>query len=177
MREGVPDISWTTEYAELVPPFKNFYAEIGTTWASSVVTFPTVAAHIMGQLMNSWGRIASSSARTPCGTDRRNGRSMLSGGSRFPRRCANVWLSGADRGQAQDPRTEFREALRDHVHQMLTSTSPCQRIMRTRMSKELKTVMELPGYVARQMAKFREAHLALHLPPEIVRYGWIRTTA
>ena len=34
----------------LVAPFKNIYAEIGTTWASSVVTFPTVAAHIMGQL-------------------------------------------------------------------------------------------------------------------------------
>src|SRR5260370_10684137 len=55
MREGVPDISWTTEYAILVAPFKNTYAEIGTTWASSVVTFPTVAAHIMGQLMKFLG--------------------------------------------------------------------------------------------------------------------------
>jgi len=47
LREGVPDISWTTEYAVLAAPFKNIYAEIGTTWASSVVTFPTVAAHIL----------------------------------------------------------------------------------------------------------------------------------
>ena len=54
-REGVPDISWTTEYAVLVAPFQNVYAEIGTTWASSVVTFPTVAAHIMGQLMKFMG--------------------------------------------------------------------------------------------------------------------------
>ena len=54
-REGVPDISWTTEYAVLAAPFKNIYAEIGTTWASSVVTFPTVAAHIMGQLMKFMG--------------------------------------------------------------------------------------------------------------------------
>jgi hypothetical protein len=54
-REGVPDISWTTEYAILSAPFKNIYAEIGTTWASSVVTFPTVAAHIMGQLMKFMG--------------------------------------------------------------------------------------------------------------------------
>ena len=46
LREGVPDIRWTTEYAVLAAPFKNIYAEIGTTWASSVVTFPTVAAHI-----------------------------------------------------------------------------------------------------------------------------------
>ena len=55
LREGVPDISWTTEYAMLVAPFRNCYAEIGTTWASSVVTFPTVAAHIMGQLMKFMG--------------------------------------------------------------------------------------------------------------------------
>ena len=31
------------------------YAEIGTTWASSIVTFQTVAAHIMGQLMKFMG--------------------------------------------------------------------------------------------------------------------------
>ena len=55
LREGVPDISWTTEYAQLVAPFTNAYAEIGTTWASGVVTFPTVAAHIMGQLMKFMG--------------------------------------------------------------------------------------------------------------------------
>src|SRR5437867_4896873 len=55
MRQGVPDISWTTEYATLVAPHKNTYAEIGTTWASSIVTFPTVAAHIMGQLMKFMG--------------------------------------------------------------------------------------------------------------------------
>ena len=55
LREGVPDISWTTEYATLVAPFSNVYAEIGTTWASTIVTFPTVAAHIMGQLMKFMG--------------------------------------------------------------------------------------------------------------------------
>ncbi len=51
----MPDISWTTEYAILAAPFKNAYAEIGTTRASSVVTFPTVATHIMGQLMKFMG--------------------------------------------------------------------------------------------------------------------------
>src|SRR5207249_10494119 len=29
LRQGVPDISWTTEYAILVAPYKNTYAEIG----------------------------------------------------------------------------------------------------------------------------------------------------
>src|SRR5262249_18034196 len=51
LRGGVPNISWTTEYAQLVRDLPNCYAEIGTTWASSVVTFPTIAAHILGQLL------------------------------------------------------------------------------------------------------------------------------
>ena len=40
MRGGVPDIAWTTEYAQLVQDLPNCYAEIGTTWASCIVTFP-----------------------------------------------------------------------------------------------------------------------------------------
>src|SRR5687767_1363299 len=51
LREGVPDISWTTKYAILAAPYKNIYTGIGTTWASSVITFPTVAVHILGELM------------------------------------------------------------------------------------------------------------------------------
>src|SRR5687767_8119511 len=55
LRGGVPNISWTTEYAQLVQDIPNCHAEIGTTWASSVVSFPTIAAHIMGQLMKFMG--------------------------------------------------------------------------------------------------------------------------
>jgi predicted TIM-barrel fold metal-dependent hydrolase len=55
LRGSVPNISWTTEYAQLVQDLPNCYAEIGTTWASSVVTFPTIAAHIMGQLLKFMG--------------------------------------------------------------------------------------------------------------------------
>jgi predicted TIM-barrel fold metal-dependent hydrolase len=55
LREGVPDISWTTEYAVLCRDLPNCYAEIGTTWASAIVTFPTVAAHLLGQLLKFMG--------------------------------------------------------------------------------------------------------------------------
>src|SRR5947207_1123639 len=55
LRGGVPNINWTTEYAQLVGDLPNCYAEIGTTWASSVVTFPTVAAHVLGQLLKFMG--------------------------------------------------------------------------------------------------------------------------
>src|SRR5205823_1698380 len=48
LRHGVPDILWSTEFAFLSRPFKNVFAEIGTTFASCVVTFPTVCAHLFG---------------------------------------------------------------------------------------------------------------------------------
>ena len=55
LREGVPDIAWTIEYAILCRDLPNTYAEIGTTWVSAVITFPTVAAHLMGQLLKFMG--------------------------------------------------------------------------------------------------------------------------
>ena len=57
---SVPDITWTTEFAQIggracrgarANRLKNVYAELGTTFASTVVTFPTVCAHIFGQLL------------------------------------------------------------------------------------------------------------------------------
>ena len=55
LREGVPDILWTTEMAVLAAPYPNVYAEIGTTFASTVITFPSVCAHILGQLLKFMG--------------------------------------------------------------------------------------------------------------------------
>src|SRR5438067_647365 len=49
--QRVPDISWTTEFADLTGRFTNSYAELGTTFASSIITFPTLWAHIIGQLL------------------------------------------------------------------------------------------------------------------------------
>jgi predicted TIM-barrel fold metal-dependent hydrolase len=55
LREGVPDIKDTTEFAQLCSPYPNVYAEIGNIFASSVVTFPTVCAHLMGILFKYFG--------------------------------------------------------------------------------------------------------------------------
>jgi hypothetical protein len=55
LRSGVPDISWVTQFALLAAPHRNVYAELGTTFASTVVTFPTVCAHILGQLLKFMG--------------------------------------------------------------------------------------------------------------------------
>ena len=56
---SVPNISWSTQFAQIAggkdptSPFRlhNVYAELGTTFASMVVTFPTVWAHLIGQLL------------------------------------------------------------------------------------------------------------------------------
>jgi hypothetical protein len=54
-REGVPDILWTTQFAVDSAPYRNVYAELGTIFASCVITFPTVCAHILGQLLKFMG--------------------------------------------------------------------------------------------------------------------------
>jgi len=65
-----PNIRWTTQFAQIAAgkyvagaeptsrspssPHRlhNLYAELGTTMASMIVTFPTVFAHLMGQLLH-----------------------------------------------------------------------------------------------------------------------------
>ena len=54
-RDGVPDIEWVTLFAQLAQDLPNVYAEIGTTFASMVITFPTVTAHFFGQLLKYMG--------------------------------------------------------------------------------------------------------------------------
>ncbi len=58
LRDGVPDILWTTQfYVTHSDPrqFSNVYSELGTTFASSVITFPSVCAHILGQGLKYFG--------------------------------------------------------------------------------------------------------------------------
>jgi hypothetical protein len=54
-RSGVPDILWTTRFLVESAGIKNVYAELGTTFASSVITFPGVCAHILGQALKFFG--------------------------------------------------------------------------------------------------------------------------
>jgi uncharacterized protein len=52
---GVPDIQWVTRMAQQCAHLPNVYAELGTTFAATVTTFPTVCAHVLGQLLKYWG--------------------------------------------------------------------------------------------------------------------------
>jgi hypothetical protein len=54
-REGVLDIPWTTHFAQLAQDLPNVYCDIGAVFAATVVTFPTVTAHMLGQLVKYLG--------------------------------------------------------------------------------------------------------------------------
>ncbi len=178
LRGGVPNISWTTEYAQLVKDFPNCYAEIGTTWASSVVTFPTVAAHIMGQLMKFMGE-----DRILFGSD-------------------SVWY-GSPQWQIEALwRFQIPDALREkYGYPALTETAkrkilgltsaklygigkvdagsykPVPKDYESRMTKDLKTLLEFDKVTADNMSKMKDTYAALAIDPDNTRYGWMRARA
>jgi hypothetical protein len=178
LRGGVPNISWTTEYAQLVKDLPNCYAEIGTTWASSVVTFPTVAAHIMGQLMKFMGE-----DRIVFGSD-------------------SVWY-GSPQWQIEALwRFQIPDAMREkYGYPALTESAkrkilgltsaklygigtvdtgsykPVPRDYESRMNKELKTLLEFDKVTADNMSRMKETYAALAIEPDHTRYGWMRARA
>jgi len=181
-REGVPDISWTTEYAVLAAPFKNIYAEIGTTWASSVVTFPTVAAHIMGQLMKFMGP-----DRIVFGSD-----SVWYGSPQW--QIDAFWRFQIP--EEMRKQYGYPELTHDAKRKILGLNSarlygikevergnlgkrykPVPKDYENRMSKELKTMFEFPGFTVDKMAKFKDEYTAAGAEPSHTRYGWVRTKA
>jgi uncharacterized protein len=176
LREGVPDISWTTEYAVLVAPFKNVYAEIGTTWASSVVTFPTVAAHILGQLMKFMGP-----DRIVFGSD-----SVWYGSPQW--QIDALWrfqIPPEIRKKFGYP--ELTPAAKRNILGLNSAklygvkpdpkVKPVPKDYEQRMTDDLKKVLEFSGYTADNMSKFREQYIAAGAQPNHTRYGWIRTSA
>jgi len=175
LRNGVPNISWTTEYAQLVQDIPNCYAEIGTTWASCIVTFPTVAAHVMGQLLKFMGE-----DRIVFGSD-------------------SVWY-GSPQWQIETLwRFQIPEALREKYgypeltesakRKILGLTSaklygiesleaenykPVPKDYESRMTTELKSLLEFGQFRADHMSKLKETYAALAIDPDHIRYGWMR---
>ena len=181
LRDGVPDIKWTTEYAQLVAPLSNCYAEIGTTWGSSVVTFPTVAAHIMGQLMRYLGedRIVFGSDCVWYGSPQWQidalWRFQIPDEMRqaygYPELtdAAKRKILGLNSARLYGV-TPVEGAARDRQYR------PVPADYEDRISDELKTILEFPGYTADNMSKFKARYAALGPTPSNTRYGWMRTT-
>jgi len=181
LREGVPDISWTTEYAVLCRDLPNTYAEIGTTWASSIVTFPTVAAHLLGQLLKFMGpdRVVFGSDSVWYGSPqwqiealwrfqipeemrRRYGYPELT--PEIKRKILGLnsaKLYGIP--VARDLAQQFRPVPRDYA---------------AKMTPAFKTLMEVDAGgrpLADDLDRIRERYAQAGGAPDHVRYGWIRT--
>jgi predicted TIM-barrel fold metal-dependent hydrolase len=173
LREGVPDIKWTTEYALLVRPYKNTYAELGTTWASSIVTFPTVAAHLMGQLMKFMGpdRIVFGSDSVWYGSPQWQIDAMWR--FRIPEDLRKKYgypeltqdakrkILGLNSARLYgiNPRQQFKAVPADYEK---------------RMSADLRKIMELAASAGDNMTRIKEQYAALSVEPSNTRYGWIR---
>ena len=175
LRAGVPEILWTTQFAVDSAAYPNVYAELGTTFASAVVTFPTVCAHLLGQLLKFLGE-----DRVVFGSD-------------------SVWY-GAPRWQIEafwrfkipdDLRNQYGyPELTDQAKRKvlgLTSArlyglptaavdaySPVPADYPARIPDELKTLMEFPGYANDTMSQLRAAYLTAGGHPSNTRYGWVR---
>ena len=54
---------------------------------------------------------------------------------------------------------------------------PVPKDYESRMSDELKTLLEFPGYTADNLSKFKDTYVAMGMEPSHTRYGWIRTGA
>jgi hypothetical protein len=178
LRGGVPDIQWTTEYAQLVEHLPNCYAEIGTTWASSVVTFPTVAAHLMGQLMKFMGE-----DRIVFGSD-----SVWYGSPQW--QIESLWrfqIPEATREKFGYP--ALTESAKRKILGLTSaklygigkldpgSYNPVPKDYEARMKKELKTLLEFEQLRGDNMSRMKELYANLGLEAEHTRYGWMRVRA
>ena len=178
LRAGVPNISWTTEYAQLVKDLPNCYAEIGTTWASSVVTFPTVAAHIMGQLMRFMGegRIVFGSDSVWYGSPQWQIEALWR--FQIPEAMREKYAYPALSDSAKRKILGLTSAKLYGVRAVDTgSYQPVPKDYESRMSKELKTLFEFGRLTADNMSRMKETYAALAIEPDHTRYGWMRARA
>jgi hypothetical protein len=202
LRNGVPDIPWTTQFAQITAPHPNVYAELGCTFAASVSTFPTVWAHIIGQLLKYMGdeNIVFGSDCIWWGDPQW----QLEAFWRFqiPESIRHQWgypeitetnkrnilglnsakLYGLDlgTGKAHDERDEDDRNRRRHDEDdgddpQRATFGPVPSDYVSRMSDSLKTIMEFPGFRADRLQRHRDEYLAAGGFRGNTRFGWVRT--
>jgi predicted TIM-barrel fold metal-dependent hydrolase len=182
--EGVPDILWTTKFAVDCAPFKNVYAELGTTFASSVITFPTVCAHILGTLLQFMGE-----DRVVFGSD-----AVWYGSPQW--QIEALWrfqIPEALRKQYKYP--ELKESTKRKIlgltsarlygvkatGELVPGNTPKRGVYHpvpedyeALIPDDLKRLMEFPGFMADNLSQMRREYLAMGGQRSNTRYGWIR---
>jgi predicted TIM-barrel fold metal-dependent hydrolase len=178
MRAGVPDISWTTEFCELAAPYPNVQAEIGTTFASTVITFPTVCAHILGQLLKFFGedRVVFGSDGVWYGSPQWQIEAFwrfqipdeLCRQYGYPKLTESIKRKVLGLNSARNYRLPPASAPGGGPYK------PVPQNYESLMTLELKTILEFSGYVADNFSKAKETYLASGGLPDHTRYGWLR---
>ena len=178
LRNGVPDISWTTEFAQTCGHLPNVQAEIGTTFASTVITFPTVCAHIMGQLLKYFGedRVVFGSDGVWYGSPQWQIEAFwrfqipdeLCQKYGYPKLTERAKRKILGLNSAKNYGLPTRTASQGGPYR------PVPANFEPMIPKELKTILEYPGYVADNLHQVKEAYLALGGLPDHTRYGWMR---
>ena len=176
LRGGVPDIRWTTRFAQLSRNLNNVYAEIGSTFASTVITFPSVCAHILGQLLQNMG-----SHRVVFGSD-----SLWYGSPQWqyeafwrfqiPESLQDTWdypeIKEADKRNILG----LNSARLYHVSSTnLKKFGPIPADFESRIPASLKTLLEFPGFASDNISKMKQRYLAEGPVPDHSRLGWIRS--
>jgi hypothetical protein len=175
------------EGAQLTAPHRNVYGEIGTTFASTVITFPTVTAHILGQLMKykgadnivfgsdspwygspQWQIEALWRFEIPQEMRRRYGYPELT-------KEAKRKILGLNSARIYGLKTSDAEhdgSGEEDNDDGLYNPVPAD--YAARMSVQFKTLLEFPGYTTDNISKMREAYQAMNVPRDNLRHGWVR---
>jgi hypothetical protein len=185
--------------AVLAAPYRNVYAEIGTTFASTVITFPTVCAHILGQLLKFMGedRVVFGSDAVWYGSPQWQIEALW----RFQipedmrRRYGYPKLTPAIKRKilglnsarlyklpvaTVEPR-HHHDHGHGHGHKRGVYT-PIPKDYEERITPELKRILEFPDAVAAAygndgLAKIKQAYAEAGGTRSNARYGWLRTRA
>jgi predicted TIM-barrel fold metal-dependent hydrolase len=180
LRDGVPDITWTTQFAQTCGHIRNVYAEIGSTFGGIVITFPTVCAHILGQLLKYFGenKIVFGSDCVYYGSPQWQIEAMW----RFeiPDSIRHQY------GYPELTKSAKRKILGLNSARLYRLPSeadisrrgvyrPIPRYYDTRVPMKLKTLLEFPGLASDALSKARSDYLAAGAEPSHTRYGWVRT--
>jgi Amidohydrolase len=182
----------------LAAPFKNVYAEIGTTFASTVITFPTVCAHILGQLLKFMGedRVVFGSDAVWYGSPQWQIEALwrfqipeeMCQRYGYPRLTPQIkrkilGLNSARLYGLEGPAATVSPAV----------YKPVPKDYESRITPELKRILEYPGFTAAAPQSAPESQFAQYSDDNLAkikqsyaeeggyrsntRYGWLRTRA
>jgi predicted TIM-barrel fold metal-dependent hydrolase len=176
----VPNLPWLTQFGQTCGQLANVYAEIGSTFANNVVTWPTVCAHMLGQLMMYFGedRIVFGSDcvfngspqwqiealwrfQIPEEMRRRFGYPELTATAKrkiLGLNSARLYKVPAQGLVAGDGGSLYKPLPRDYEN---------------RISLPLKALLEYPGLPQDKLAQARREYLAAGATPSHTRYGWV----